>query len=86
MPKSMLATQTEARIIRELHPQAVPGDRLVIEGEYPPFNSGKGKMNHFKGATGADVEYKWNSGDGKSAEVWNAKAKVSRKISGPSCG
>ena len=68
-PKSTLATHTEARITRELHPQAVPGDKLVIEGEYPPCNSCKGKMNNFKGATGADVEYRWPSGDGNSAEV-----------------
>lgn len=31
-PKSTLATHTEARITRELGPQAVSGDKLVIEG------------------------------------------------------
>ncbi|UNB64586.1 hypothetical protein MME54_07350 [Pseudomonas syringae pv. helianthi] len=85
-PKSTLATHTEARITRELHPLAVPGDKLVIEGEYPPCNSCKGKMNSFKGATGADVEYKWTSSDGKSVEAWNAKTRNSQKLSGPSCG
>ncbi|RMN26008.1 hypothetical protein ALQ62_03553, partial [Pseudomonas coronafaciens pv. zizaniae] len=44
LPKSTLATRTEARITRELHPLAVPGDKLVIEGEYPPCNSCKGKI------------------------------------------
>ncbi|WDY60294.1 RHS repeat-associated core domain-containing protein [Pseudomonas sp. PSKL.D1] len=84
-PKSTLATHTEARITRELSPQAVPGDRLVIEGEYPPCNSCKGKMNAFKGATGADVEYRWPSSDGASTEVWNGKAKKTQKISGSGC-
>ena len=85
-PKSTLATHTEARITRELSPQAVPGDRLVIEGEYPPCNSCKGKMNAFKGSTGADVEYRWASGDGTTTEVWNAKSKRTQKISGSGCG
>jgi RHS repeat-associated protein len=85
-PKSTLATHTEARITRELHPQAVPGDRLVIEGEYPPCNSCKGKMNGFKGATGADVEYKWPVGKGESVETWNAKAKSAKKLPMSSCG
>ena len=85
-PKSTLATHTEARITRELSPQAVPGDRLVIEGEYPPCNSCKGKMNAFKGSTGADVEYRWASGDGATPEVWNAKSKRTQNISGSGCG
>ncbi|WP_197044106.1 RHS repeat-associated core domain-containing protein, partial [Pseudomonas viridiflava] len=85
-PKSTLATHTEARITRELHPIAVPGDRLVIEGEYPPCNSCKGKMNAFKSATGADVEYKWSASDGNSVEAWNAKTRKTQKISGPGCG
>ncbi|WP_369122783.1 hypothetical protein [Pseudomonas amygdali] len=74
--KSTLATHAEARITRELHPLAVPGDKLVVEGEYPPCNSCKGKMNSFKGATDADVEYKWASSDRKSVEAWSAKARI----------
>ncbi|RMS63399.1 hypothetical protein ALP62_101787 [Pseudomonas syringae pv. aceris] len=84
--KSTLATHAEARITRELHHLAVPGDKLVVEGEYPPCNSCKGKMNSFKGATGADVEYRWASSDGKSVEAWNAKTRNSQKLSGPGCG
>jgi len=75
-PKSTLATHTEARITRELHLQAVPSDRLVIEGEYPSCNSCKGKMNSFKGTTGADVEYKWPAAKGLSVENGMPKPKV----------
>jgi len=84
-PKSTLATHTEARITRELSSQARTGDRLLIEGEYPPCNSCKGKMNAFKGSTGADVEYRWPLGDGTSKEVWNAKSKKAQNISSSGC-
>ncbi|MEL5575198.1 RHS repeat-associated core domain-containing protein [Serratia marcescens] len=84
-PQSTLATHTEARITRELHPQAAPGDRLVIDGEYPPCNSCKGKMNAFKTATGAEVEYKWPADTGDGTKVWNAKSKGTRKIPGADC-
>lgn len=84
-PQSTLATHTEARITRELHPQASPGDRLVIDGEYPPCNSCKGKMNAFKTATGAEVEYKWPADHGDGTKVWNAKSKGTRKIPGADC-
>ncbi|MFK3768516.1 hypothetical protein [Pseudomonas putida] len=43
-------------------------------------------MNSFKGATGADVEYKWPSSDAKSSGVWSAKSKKTQKVSGSGCG
>nr|WP_226377018.1 hypothetical protein [Pantoea stewartii] len=38
-PQSSLATHTEARITRELDQIASPGDKLVIDGQYPPCTS-----------------------------------------------
>lgn len=83
-PQSTLATHTEARITRELSPIAEPGDKLVIQGEYPPCNSCKGKMNVFNAQTGADVEYKWPATDHGGERTWRSKNNSS--IKGGSCG
>jgi len=76
----------DGQVISDMELHDLHRDRLVIEGEYPPCNRRKGKMNSFKGATGADVEYRWAASDGSSTEVWNAKAKKTQKISGAGCG
>jgi hypothetical protein len=57
--------------------QAEPGDTLLIEGQYPPCNSCKGKMNVFANETGAKTVYVWEGADGE-INVWkNRKPKGS---------
>ncbi|MGE9553172.1 RHS repeat-associated core domain-containing protein [Erwinia amylovora] len=77
-PRSTLATHTEARITRELDERAAPGDKLVIDGQYPPCTSCKGKMNTFKLNTSAEVVYKWPDEGGESKE-WTATGKRSSR-------
>ncbi|MCR1305179.1 MULTISPECIES: RHS repeat-associated core domain-containing protein, partial [unclassified Enterobacter] len=77
-PQSSLATHTEARITRELDQIASPGDKLVIDGQYPPCTSCRGKMNTFKLNTGADVVYNWPSDTGQINE-WQASGKKSAR-------
>ncbi|MDW6093942.1 RHS repeat-associated core domain-containing protein [Vibrio rhizosphaerae] len=72
-PKSTLATHTEARITKDLGEIASPGDHLVIDGQYPPCNPCKGKMNAFQRDTGASVTYNWSE-DGEN-KVWKAGCK-----------
>ncbi|PIT26304.1 hypothetical protein BGI37_05460 [Snodgrassella alvi] len=69
-PKSTLATHTEARITIDLKDRASPGDRLIIDGQYPPCNSCKGKMNVFAKDTGATVNYNW--GENSERKTWKA--------------
>ncbi len=68
MTPEEIATHTEARITRELDQIASPGDKLVIDGQYPPCTSCRGKMNTFKINTGADVVYNWPSETGQNNE------------------
>jgi len=69
-PKSTLATHTEARITKDLGEVASPGDHLVIDGQYPPCNSCKGKMNVFSKETGSKVSYNWTeNGESKAWKV-----------------
>jgi RHS repeat-associated protein len=56
-PKSSLATHTEARATSQVPLEA--GDSMLIEGQYPPRNSCKGKMNARSLEAGADIEYRW---------------------------
>jgi hypothetical protein len=70
-PQNRLATHTEARITRNV--QAGPGDALVIEGQYPPCNSCKGKMNAFSHETGAKTVNIWNE-EGE-VNVWQSRTK-----------
>lgn len=70
-PRSTLATHTEARITVDLRSVASPGDHLVINGQYPPCNSCKGKMNVFSEATGAKVTYNWGANSEK--KTWSAR-------------
>jgi RHS repeat-associated protein len=78
LPTKSLATHTEARITRELDQIASPGDKLVIDGQYPPCTSCRGKMNTFKLNTGADVVYNWPSDTGQINE-WQASGKKSAR-------
>ena len=77
-PQSSLATHTEARITRELDQIASPGDKLVIDGQYPPCTSCRGKMNKFKLNTGSDVVYTWPDAKGEK-NVWSAAGKKSTR-------
>ena len=77
-PQSSLATHTEARITRELDQIASPGDKLVIDGQYPPCTSCRGKMNKFKLNTGSDVIYTWPDEKGEK-NVWSAAGKKSTR-------
>jgi RHS repeat-associated protein len=68
-PKSTLATHTEARATSQI--PLDPGDQMLIQGEYPPCTSCRGKMNARAAETGAGIEYTWTEdGDLKS---WTAK-------------
>jgi hypothetical protein len=71
-PQSTLATHTEARITRSTI--AEPGDTLLIEGQYPPCNSCKGKMNAFSEKTGAKTVYKWTDENGEM-RTWKNRSK-----------
>ena len=74
-PQNTLATHTEARITNNV--QAEPGDTLLIEGQYLPCNSCKGKMNVFASETGAKTVHVWEGADGE-INVWkNRKPKGS---------
>nr|WP_233255776.1 hypothetical protein [Pantoea sp. PNA 03-3] len=64
-PQKSLATHTEARITHELDQIASPGDKLVIDGQYPPCTSCRGKMNKLKLNTGSDVVYTWPDAKGE---------------------
>ncbi|WP_236709056.1 hypothetical protein, partial [Pantoea ananatis] len=77
-PQNSLATHTEARITRELDQIASPGDKLIIDGQYPPCTSCRGKMNTFKMNTGADVVYNWPTDEGDK-HTWSASGKKSTK-------
>ncbi len=76
--QSSLATHIEARITRELDQIALPGDKLVIDGQYPPCTSCRGKMNTFKLNTGSDVVYTWPDENGER-NVWSAAGKKSTR-------
>jgi hypothetical protein len=68
-PQSTLATHTEARATSQIPLE--PGDSMLIEGQYPPCPSCKGKMNVRSAETGAKIEYTWpEEGQTKS---WTAK-------------
>ena len=79
-PKSTLATHTEARITVDLKNLAQPGDKLVINGQYPPCNSCKGKMNKFAKDTGAKVSYHWDDNSEKKHGKQVKKVDVSNMI------
>uniref|UniRef100_UPI00384DEDC3 hypothetical protein n=1 Tax=Diaphorobacter aerolatus TaxID=1288495 RepID=UPI00384DEDC3 len=56
-PKNSLATHTEARATSQV-PLEV-GDHMIIDGQYPPCPSCKGKMNARAAQTGATIQYNW---------------------------
>jgi hypothetical protein len=56
-PQSTLATHTEARATSQV--PLDPGDSMLIEGQYAPCPSCKGKMNARAAETGADIQYTW---------------------------
>jgi hypothetical protein len=59
-PRSTLATHTEARAVRQVQLQA--GDRMIIQGKYPPCPSCKGAMNKSAIESGAEIVYTWPAG------------------------
>ena len=77
-PQSTLATHTEARITRGV--EAGKGDVLLIEGQYPPCKSCKGKMNTFARETGARTIYTWPSEDG-AINTWENSTQKPRNRS-----
>ncbi|QJW82249.1 hypothetical protein [Burkholderia glumae] len=56
-PQSSLATHTEARAVAQV--PLKPGDHMVIDGQYPPCPSCKGKMNARALESGATIQYNW---------------------------
>ncbi|MEY0023485.1 RHS repeat-associated core domain-containing protein [Providencia rettgeri] len=82
-PRSTLATHTEARITVDLKDIALSGDKLVIDGQYPPCNSCKGKMNVFAGETDASVVYNW--GKGTEQQTWKATPKKQPSTTSKKC-
>jgi RHS repeat-associated protein len=69
-PQSSLATHTEARATSQVPLEA--GDSMLIEGQYPPCPSCKGKMNARAADTGADIKYTYpEDGELKS---WSANS------------
>lgn len=73
-PKSSLATHTEARATKEV-PMEV-GDTMLIEGQYPPCPSCRGKMNAKARATGGTVIYEWvENGEKKTWQTRKPKPK-----------
>ena len=69
-PQSSLATHTEARATRQVPLE--PGDSMLIEGQYPPCPSCKGKMNARAAETGADIKYTYPE-DGE-LKAWSANS------------
>ncbi|MBC3494308.1 hypothetical protein, partial [Pseudomonas taiwanensis] len=57
-PRSSLATHTEARAVKQIPLQQ--GDVMVIDGQYPPCPSCKGKMNKASATSGAIIKYTWS--------------------------
>lgn len=74
-PRSSLATHTEARAVKQI--PLAPGDVMVINGQYPPCPSCKGKMNKAAASSGADIQYTWP--ENGEIQTWNAKSKGARR-------
>ncbi len=68
-PKNSLATHTEARAATQVPLE--PGDHMIIDGQYPPCPSCKGKMNARAGQTGATIQYNWTENGQQKTWVAN---------------
>jgi RHS repeat-associated protein len=69
-PQSTLATHTEARAVSQV--PLNPGDSMLIEGQYAPCPTCKGRMNTRAAETGASIKYTWpQNGEVKS---WSANS------------
>ncbi|MFF7106231.1 RHS repeat-associated core domain-containing protein [Pseudomonas sichuanensis] len=73
-PRSSLATHTEARAVKQIPLQQ--GDVMVIDGQYPPCPSCKGKMNRASAETGAKIQYTWP--ENGETKTWTAGQKRKR--------
>ncbi|BBA40864.1 hypothetical protein BCCH1_33060 [Burkholderia contaminans] len=67
-PQNTLATHTEARAVSQV--PLAPGDHMIIDGQYPPCTSCKGKMNARALQSGATIQYNWQE-DGQQ-KTWMA--------------
>jgi RHS repeat-associated protein len=67
-PQNTLATHTEARAVSQVPLE--PGDHMIIDGQYPPCTSCKGKMNARAIQSGATIQYNWQE-DGQQ-KTWMA--------------
>ncbi|WP_177313896.1 RHS repeat-associated core domain-containing protein, partial [Burkholderia ubonensis] len=67
-PQNTLATHTEARAVSQVPLE--PGDHMIIDGQYPPCTSCKGKMNARAIQSGATIQYNWQE-DGQQ-KTWIA--------------
>lgn len=63
-PKSVQATHTENRAMRQLDMQS--GDKVTLDGQYSPCSTCKGAMNGAVRDKGVSVQYNWPEG------TWNA--------------
>ncbi|WP_423144718.1 hypothetical protein [Pseudomonas chlororaphis] len=50
---------------------------MVINGQYPPCPSCKGKMNNAATSSGAAIQYTWP--ENGETKTWNATPKTGRK-------
>jgi RHS repeat-associated protein len=70
-PQNTLATHTEARATSQV--PLDQGDSMLIEGQYAPCNSCKGKMNARAAETGANIDYTWP--ENGETKTWSANSK-----------
>jgi hypothetical protein len=66
-PQNTLATHTEARTARGVYFTLEKGDTVIIEGQYEPCSTCRGKMNDAAATTGAQIFYLWQD------QMWKTK-------------
>lgn len=76
-PQNTLAIHTEARAVKTI--PLSPGETMVIEGQYPPCPSCKGKLNAAATASQSEIHYKWPDNGNEKTWITTKSSKNRRR-------